>query len=231
MFSTLSSYLLILFLSCVEYWFHYHFITYIRKDLTTKQKAYILSLKSSLTLLLIGIYFNYYYVTTGCNEKEFYNVLETKNGLNFGILVVLYFTAYLIMDVFIGRTEYPEHMKVLSGNFHHIIYTFVNIGSLCFGVYPLYLLNMLSELPTFILSLGSFDSKFRNDQLFGITFLSTRIVYHIILTYMFRNHSLYFYLSLAALSLHLYWFYNWIKRYGFSTLWGENIQKNVSKKF
>jgi hypothetical protein len=230
-FGISTSYILILFLSCVEYWFHYSFITYIRKDLTTKQKAYILSLKSSLTLLLIGIYFNYYYFASGFNEENFYNILETKNGLNFGILVVLYFTAYLIMDVYIGRKEYPEQMKVLSGNFHHIIYTFVNIISLYMGIYPLYLLMMLSEIPTFILALGSFDSQFRNDQLFGITFLLTRIVYHIILTWIFRKHSMYLYLSLAALGLHLYWFSNWIKKYGISTLWrGNAITKKATKK-
>ena len=77
--------------------FHYRFINYIRKDLTTKQKAYILSLKSSLTLLLIGIYFNYYYFMSGFNETNFKSILESKNGLNFGILVVLYFTGYFHM--------------------------------------------------------------------------------------------------------------------------------------
>lgn len=231
LFDISSSYLLILFLSCIEYWFHYKFITYIRKDLTTKQKAYILSLKSSLTLLLIGIYFNYYYLISGFNEESFYNILETKNGFNFGVVVVLYFTAYLIMDVFIGRTEYPEYMKVLSGNFHHIVYTFVNIASLYIGVYPIYLLMMLSEIPTFILSLGSFDSQFRNDQLFGITFLFTRIIYHIILTWTFRKHSLYLCVSFAALGLHIYWFSNWIKTYGISTLWKGNVAtKKTSKK-
>ena len=230
MFSTFISYLLILFLSCVEYWFHYYFITYIRHDLTTKQKAYILSLKSSLTLFLIGIYFNYYYFISGCNENEFYNTLEIKNGLNFGVLVVLYFTAYFLMDMYIGRTEYPEYMKSLSGNFHHIIYSFINVISLYLGVYPLYLLNMLSEIPTFVLSLGSFDSQFRNDQLFGITFLLTRIIYHIILTFSFRNHSLYFYCSLAALGLHLYWFSNWIKKYGISTLWQGKEKVSNTKK-
>lgn len=223
------SYVFILFLSCVEYWFHYSFITYIRKDLTTKQKAYILSLKSSLTLLLIGIYFNYYYFMSGFNEENFYNILETKNGLNFGILVVLYFTAYLIMDIYIGKTEYPEYMKVLSGNFHHIVYTIINISSLYMGAYPLYLLMMLSEIPTFILALGSFDSKFRNDQLFGITFLLTRIVYHIILTWIFKKHTMYLYLSLAALGLHIYWFSNWIKKYGISTLWRGNAPKRLCK--
>jgi len=170
---------------------------------------------------------------SGFNETNFESILESKNGLNFGILVVLYFTGYLIMDVFIGRTEYPEYMKVLSGNFHHIVYSCVNIASLYFGVYPFYLLHMLSEIPTFILSLGSFDSKFRNDQLFGITFLCTRIIYHIILTYIFRKHSILFYVSLAALGLHIYWFSNWLKKYGFSTLWKGNsslTQNNVKRK-
>jgi hypothetical protein len=98
------------------------------------------------------------------------------------------------------------------------------------GVYPLYLLMMLSEIPTFILALGSFDSQFRNDQLFGITFLLTRIVYHIILTWTFRKHSMYLYLSLAALCLHLYWFYGWIKKYGISTLWRGSESKAVPEQ-
>lgn len=225
----ITSYILILILSCIEYWFHYRFINYIRKDLTTKQKAHILSIKSSLTLLLIGVYFNYYYFVSGFNEENFFSILDEKNNLNFGILVLIYFTAYLIMDMYIGYYEYPEYMKSLSGNIHHCIYTVVNCVSIYFGVFPMYLLHMLSELPTFILSIGSFDSLFRNDQLFGISFLLTRIIYHSILIYIFRNNKLLFGISSIALCLHLYWFYGWIKKYGIKTLLGNKSPQSVHR--
>jgi hypothetical protein len=208
------SYILIFFLGCIDYYFHYKFINYIKKDLTKKQKAYILSIKSSLALFLMGIYFNYYYFSSGCSQERFFSLLEEKDTLNFGKLVVLYFASYLLMDIYIGNKEYPEYMKILSGNIHHTIYICVNLISLYTGLYPLYLLHMMSELPTFLMSIGSFDSNFRNDNLFGLTFFLTRIVYHLILTIVFRQNKLLLGLSIAALGLHIYWFYGWYKKYG-----------------
>ena len=74
---------------------------------------------------------------------------------------------------------------------------------------------MLSELPTLILSVGRFDSSLRDDNLFGITFFLTRIVYHMFLIWAFKDNSLLFYLGSAALTLHLYWFYLWFTKYFF----------------
>ena len=226
------NYIIILILGCIDYFFHYKFITYIRKDLTEKQKSQILSIKSSLTLFLIGIYFNYFYFTSGFNEEKFFNILNEKNNLDFGILIILYFTAYLLTDMFIGYFEYPEQMQSISGNFHHKCYTIVNMLSLYFGLYPLYLLHLISELPSFLLSIGSFDNDFRNDALFGTTFFMTRIVYHIYLTYTFRKHSILFYLSLAALCLHAYWFYGWWNKYSHTLFKKEkkhSLKKNLKK--
>lgn len=209
------SYILIFILSCIDYYFHYRFINYIKKDLTKKQKAYILSIKSSLTLFLIGVYFNYYYFSSRFSQEKFLNILEEKDSLNFGKFVVLYFTAYLLMDIWVGNNEYPEYMTSLSGNFHHTIYIGVSLLSLYTDLYPLFLLHMMSELPTFLLSIGSFDSSLRNDNLFGATFFLTRIVYHIILTTIFKLKSnMIFGFSLASLGLHIYWFYGWFKKYG-----------------
>lgn len=208
------SYLVIFILSCIEYIFHYRLVNLINKELTEKQKSNILSIKSSLTLLLVGIYYNYYYFTSSCNETTFYDTLEQKGSLNFGILFILYFTAYLVVDIYIGNTEYPSYMKKLSGNFHHFIYTIINLLSLYTGAFPIYLLHMLSEAPTLLLSIGSFHEKFRNDNLFGLVFFLTRIVYHIVLTIIFRKNKLVLGISLAALGMHIYWFYGWFKKYG-----------------
>jgi hypothetical protein len=201
----------------MEYFLHYKFVNVIKPDLTEKQKAHILSIKSSLSMFLIGLYFNYHFFTSKFNEEHFFNILENKGSLNFGKVIILYFTAYLIMDIYVGSTEYPKYMQSISGNFHHTVYTVVNLLSLYIGVYPLYLLHFLSELPTFLLSIGSFDSRLRDDNLFGVTFFLTRIVYHIILTWMFRKHTLLCGLSLAALGLHIYWFTGWYKKYGFGS--------------
>ena len=137
------SYILIFVLSCIDYYFHYKFINYIKRDLTIKQKAYLLSIKSSLTLFLIGIYFNYYYFSSGFSHEKFLNILEEKDCLNFGKLVVLYFTAYLLMDIWVGNNEYPEYMKSISGNIHHTIYIGISLLTLYTGLYPLYLLHMI----------------------------------------------------------------------------------------
>ena len=182
------AYLIIFLFFCVEFLLHYKFINTIRPDLTEKQKSYIMSIKSSLSMFLIGLYFNYHYFTSNLDEFVFFNNLETKGGMNFGKIIVLYFTAYLIMDLYIGHYDYRAYMDNLAGYFHHIVYSIINILSLYIGVYPIYFLHMLSELPTLILGVGSFDSHFRNDNLFGLTFFLTRVVYHTFLIWAFKDN-------------------------------------------
>ena len=228
MLNIILVYTTILLLFCMEYFLHYKFVNIIKPDMTEKQKAYVMSIKSSLAMFLVGIYFNYHYFTSKFNEQEFFNILNNKGSLNFGKVIVLYFTAYLIMDVYIGSKEYPKYMKSLSGNIHHGIYTVINLLSLYIGVYPLYLLNMLSEAPTFLLAIGNFDSKLRDDNFFGATFFLTRIVYHIVLLWFFRKHTLLVCISFAALCLHIYWFSGWMKKYGFKKT--SNPQNKKLKK-
>ena len=226
----ITLYVIICLLGYLDYYFHYKFIIYIKKDLTQKQKAHILSIKASLTLTLIGILFNYYYFASGFNKTKFLYDVENKESLNFGMIVVMYFISYLITDIYVGNKEYPEYMQTLSGNFHHISYIIINILSLLTGLYPLYLLHMISELPTVIMSLGSFDSDLRNDNLFGTVFFITRIIYHSILTFMFREHKIVLGFSLITLALHIYWFYGWFKKYGKTLFTFKNSKSNKNSK-
>lgn len=233
MSAAIFTYIIILILCCVEYLLHYKFIKFLRPNLTIKQKSYILTIKSSLTLFLAGLYYNYYYFTSKLDESAFYSILEEKNSLNFGKLIVIYFTAYLIMDLIIGLIEYPKELGMLTCYIHHSAYIIINIVSVYLGIYPIYLLNMLSELPTLLMGIGMFDSDFRNDTLFGMSFFTTRLFYHGILAYTFRHHSVFFYLSLATLGLHGYWFYNWWNKYGKKIITKDkdlNIKKRNKKK-
>jgi hypothetical protein len=202
--------IIILIVSCIEYLFHYRVINSLYPNLTVKQKAYILSIKSSLTLFLIGVYYNVYYFTSKLKESAFYSSIDSYSGR----FIIIYFTAYLLMDLYIGYREYKGELTLLTTWIHHIVYICINGISIYYGIYPIYLLNMLSELPTFLLGIGSFNSKFRNDTLFGICFFATRLFYHFILAYSFRHHSSFLYLSILTLGLHIYWFYNWWKKYG-----------------
>jgi len=223
-------YIILILFFCLEYFLHYHFVNELRPDLNEKQKSYILSIKSSLSMLLIGIYYNYHYFTSKFNKADFFNILEKKGSLDFGKIIVLYFTAYLIMDIYIGSQDYAASMKSLSGYFHHTVYTIINMLSLNIGMFPMYLLHMLSELPTLLLSVGSFDSSLRDDNLFGLTFFITRIVYHIILTWMFKDNTLMLTLSLATLGMHIYWFSGWVKKYFFTQNTSEKSEKSEKLK-
>lgn len=223
-FNDNTGYIIVFLIFCLEYFLHYKLINHIKPNLTVKQKAYILSIKSSLSMLLVGIYFNYYYIKSGFDEAKFFNILEQTDSLNLGKVIVLYFTAYLLMDVYIGKLDYPSFMKSLSGNLHHTVYIIVNLLTLYIGAYPIYLLCMLSEAPTFLLAIGTFDSKLRNDSLFGVLFFLTRIVYHIVITWMFRKHTFLVGISLSALALHIYWFSQWYKKYG-KQIFNKNSRK------
>jgi hypothetical protein len=187
--------------------------------LTQKQQAYLLSIKSSFILFVLSLCYNYSFVMSGF---DFSKLTESSSTYQFlQQMSVLFLISHLIMDTYLGNRYYHSYMTNLSGYPHHIIYIFICSFSLYSGWYPLFLLYFIAELPTFILALGSFDKNYRNDNLFGITFLFTRILYHIFLTYKLTQYSGYSFVTkvnlttLATLILfvHCYWFKKWIKKY------------------
>lgn len=185
-------------------------------NLSRKQIAYILSLRSSMVMFILGVLSNIHlHVCKGSLVD--YNGSEYLERIQF--LGVIYFTSYLIMDIVLGRLYYHEFMCTLSGYTHHIAYTVINLISVWTNVYNVFLLYMFEELPTIILSLGSYNTTLRNNTLFGITFLLTRILYHAFITYkifksQIANSYIIIFFATLTLGLHLYWFWGWIKKYG-----------------
>jgi hypothetical protein len=182
--------------NCVTYTF-----AKTNSKLSIKQKAHVLSIKSSLTMFLLGLFFAY---------NHFFSY-ETSNTL--GEISILCFTAYLISDISVGHNEYHKHLCSLAGYAHHLIYICINVLSIVTGNGSLYLLYMVEELPTLLLSLGRYNSKYRNDTLFGATFLLTRIIFHLCLTYTLRSNTIVLYFALSVFPLHAYWFYRWVLMY------------------
>jgi len=199
---------------CLEY-YYYYFKTIKIYSLTKKQKAYIISIKNSLIMTIASIFYIYLFINSGASLDISLNF--SKEIEIFGRLLILYFMAYLVMDLAIGVFEYPNYIQLLSGYIHHTIYLIISSLALynTDGLF-IFILAMIEELPTFLLSIGSFNNSFRNDTLFGISFFITRIVFHIILMFLFRNNEFQFifYIPLFTLILHLYWFKNWLAKYG-----------------
>uniref|UniRef100_A0A6C0DUR3 TLC domain-containing protein n=1 Tax=viral metagenome TaxID=1070528 RepID=A0A6C0DUR3_9ZZZZ len=224
MFLFCISFLIVVFF-CYDYYYVYNYIVNeLNKQkerngmiLPIKQRAYILSIKSTCTMSLCGIYFNYMFCKAGLNIDVYMDSLGVFSN-TIGYVLVLNFISYLMMDCYMGYNNYPIYMNTLAGYIHHSVYIVINICALYTGLYPYYLIYMILEIPSVLLNIGSYDAKWRNDRLFGIVFFTTRIVYHIYLTYVLWNIVIIRNFALPILCVHIYWFKNWFTKYGISIL-------------
>ncbi|NBO98896.1 MAG: hypothetical protein EBU90_02040 [Proteobacteria bacterium] len=197
---------------CSEFKSIYKWYTNKYRDLQLRQRSYILSMYSSGIQTLFGIYFNWLFYMAG------YDVLVyARNNsilqLAFAKLCVHIFTSYLITDIIIGTRDYHSTLKTMTGYFHHIVYIFINVISIYSGLYPLYSIFMIAELPTFILALGSVVPQYRKDLLFGVSFFTTRIAYFLYISVLMSDYILIRWFTAPILVMHSYWFYKWIKNY------------------
>lgn len=195
----------------LDYYFMYKFVSK-KEGLKEKQRAHILSIKATITLFLLSLYFNYKFVKSDFNVDIYTQSLTTSDGflVQLGVLNLI---AYLITDCYVGYKKYHKYMCTLSGYPHHIIYVFVSMLSFKLGAESFYFLFMIEELPTFFLSGGNYNQRFRWDNLFGLTFFLTRIVYHAYLAWKFSYNKFFMVLGFLTFVLHSYWFKNWFTKY------------------
>jgi hypothetical protein len=194
-------------LFAVDYYLMYSKTVKRYPDLDEKQRAHILSIKASITLFLVSLYFNYKYVTSNFDTDMY---LEKINGTDAFILQlsVLNLMAYFITDCIVGYNKYHKYMCNLTGYFHHIVYIIVSIVSFRINAVGLYILYLIEELPTIFLSTGSYNQLLRKDYTFGLTFFLTRIIYHVFLTWRFKSNFMFAIMGVLSLSVHSYWFKN-----------------------
>jgi len=199
-------------LFAVDYYLMYSKTVKRYPDLDEKQRAHILSIKASITLFLVSLYFNYKYVTSNFDTDMY---LEKINGTDAFILQlsVLNLMAYFITDCIVGYNKYHKYMCNLTGYFHHIVYIIVSIVSFRINAVGLYILYLIEELPTIFLSTGSYNQLLRKDYTFGLTFFLTRIIYHVFLTWRFKSNFMFAIMGVLSLSVHSYWFKNWCSNY------------------
>lgn len=170
-----------------------------------KQEETILSLHTTLVMILLSIYS---FTINGGND-------QLKPTIH--TLATIYFLSYLIMDIYIGNTYYPEGMKGLSGNIHHLAYIIVTMLVLILDISNIFMLFMISEIPTFLMSISKNDAgKYRNDDLFGFSFLVTRILLHIFITWRYGSNRIILLFGILSFCMHAYWFKSWCEKYMFS---------------
>lgn len=189
---------LFIIILCIFNWLIFHNTLIKNPNISEKQKSFILSIRSSLTLFGVSILCIWSYII---GDKNLY----------IQRLAVLIFLSYLISDCIIGKLYYDDKMKGLTGYPHHFIYIIINIVSLFTSNFPFFSLYFLEELPTFILGIGNYNQKYRRDLLFGSTFFITRILYHLLVSISLLQNKLVSYTALIILPLHAYWFWNWTK--------------------
>ena len=91
----------------------------------------------------------------------------------------------------------------------------------------------IEELPTFLLALGAVFPSFRTDIGFGVTFFWLRLVYHFyMLAYSvyLRTDAIIPFLYVLTLALHVYWYYNWMRKYGLKLLFGAGKAEKSREK-
>lgn len=94
-----------------------------------------------------------------------------ENGL------IVYFLAFLVLDVVIGLADYRETLRWDTTWLHHVTYFFYTICLIRWHATNCFMAYMICEVPTLVLALGNIEPALRNDLLFGATFAATRLGY------------------------------------------------------
>eukprot|EP01066_Platyproteum_vivax_P008896 Platyproteum_vivax@DN3853_c0_g1_i1.p1 len=120
--------------------------------------------------------------------------MTTLSGLDLTLLPIIYdnkavyrlicvvLLAHCHMDIVIGMIFYRPMLEMLSGYVHHFIYTFIVMRSLRSPKSLLFALFAIEEIPTFVLAIGNIHTPWRMNLPFAITFFTTRIVSHGLVT-------------------------------------------------
>ncbi|KAI8068427.1 hypothetical protein BC940DRAFT_299057 [Gongronella butleri] len=179
---------------------------------TSRQRAYVLSLLSSLTTSIGSLPLVYEVVVQGVDVKGL--LLSPYNG-DWSNRVTAFFMTFCFLDLAVGKAVYPDKIEWLTGWIHHLTYMALLTWVLSMGYASIFVTMCVLEIPTFFLALGSVYRPWRMDYVFASTFFLTRILFH---AYMitsaflsFGTHPIAFALS-AFFPVHCFWFYGFVKQ-------------------
>lgn len=168
-----------------------------------KRQMWILSTLNGTLVTLIGLYESYRWWMTG-------DLTTTP----LSIAVLEFMKCYLLVDLAYNAIFHRQHMGLLECWVHHSVYIFAFDQLIQQGfagvIRPLFIL----ELPAAIRSWGSLIPAIRSDYAFGATFGILRVAYPFYVAYYLTLPTWAWLYLAAAQTLHIYWFSQWIKKYG-----------------
>ena len=122
-----------------------------------------------------------------------------------------YITGYFIYDTAIGHYYDQRNFGLLTGYIHHTVYLSLLAYLRFTGESHLIQLFLPFEIPTAIQDVKKLNPSNITDIAFGSTFFTFRIMYNIYVVTQMPN-TLYASFVCLMLSLHIYWFSQWINR-------------------
>jgi hypothetical protein len=167
-------------------------------------------------------------------RKELINFIYTGVGVNllltsvndYSALCCIWFAVMNMYDLLFGILFYYKYLGVFTAFIHHPFYVWVmissitgNIGFIKISPFSTGLLFFLvEEIPTFIMSLGTFFPRFKTHLGYGVSFFLFRVCYHtyfVYLLFLFKNeleiaHIIF---PIMPLVMHLVWFKEWVDKY------------------
>lgn len=95
----------------------------------------------------------------------------------------MFFVAYLVSDLITGFLCYRKHVNMSSGWVHHTLYAIFTVFWLHRGWSHCFAAALLMEMPTWVMGIGNLHPYLRSYWAFTISFLLTRIMFHVLLLY------------------------------------------------
>ncbi|KAJ3122174.1 hypothetical protein HK100_012107 [Physocladia obscura] len=174
-----------------------------------KAKSWVSTVFSSQILILGGIPIAIEFLLLDKNETTADLVLR-DSSYSWGLGA--FFIGFLCADCILGCTSYPKQFNLLTGWIHHSAYACVVFWLICRGQIGVFMPCVsFAEASTFLLALGSVNSKWRTDLGFGVSFFLGRILIQtLVVFYALKTYTGYFWVAPAVpLPLHVHWFYKW----------------------
>ncbi|GBC06686.1 hypothetical protein RclHR1_00070053 [Rhizophagus clarus] len=148
-----------------------------------------------------------------------WNVNNLPNESNLSIILVGFFMTYCIIDILLGKFFYEKEISNVTnmkGYLHHLVYLVLSSFVIYKQRTEIFCLMSIFEVSTLVLATEKINNKSpKKDILYAITFVSTRLLFHGIMIYLYFNYhqskSIWLILSFLY-PLHCYWFYGFVKQ-------------------
>ncbi|WFD33704.1 hypothetical protein MCUN1_000517 [Malassezia cuniculi] len=147
-----------------------------------RQRSWIITTVSALSMTVLSLPLVIELVASGFDWSKVDHRMDTLSTP-----VCMLFAGYLFADLLMGMLFYRDQVQLSSGWVHHSVYLFC-----CFfwahqrwshG----FAVAAVMELPTFVMGMGALFPPLRSHWAFTISFMTTRIVFHIGLIYSLIN--------------------------------------------